>query len=557
MSRPLNFRTALKDLLQLLPFFFLHQILFCLIHNNTSSFLSSTFVQASFNPKTNYNNNANTNAHANRDPSRVIGGTAITPYDKYSFLAGLWYIQNVNTDTNTMTATQVCGATLIAPNVFLSAAHCYDPDKAGSSSNMYLKLGEYNLIDDEDFGVNYFVKRVIVHEAFAERQVHNDIMLIETFDSVDLDLFQMIKLQNFTIAATGMQNATVAGWGRTSEDGDPSVTAILEAKLDVYNAADCEEYLNSAEFVTEFNDFIEYYDASGKLCAGGNGLTDSCYGDSGGPLFYAVELKGNVNIEDESIMSNNTAFNEMDSISEVSSVSYYQVGIVSFGVGCGRYGHPGVYTDVSHYYGWILNNVCGGDYPMSPNYTDLCGTYSNSLPTVSSSLSPTKAPKSGVSYECQVETNTLNQLPILNVAEGQFLDIDEVCTDNDTKCTLDFSSKVSDFADVCLAINGISTSFDFIFDCTEMNNGTKRYEFKYIELTVCHGDSCTYEEMEKAVREIYKGVLEGNDLIDTCTVQTYVSDSSSSTKMLMPLEFFKYFGITILVTSSIISMVTF
>lgn len=32
---------------------------------------------------------------------------------------------------------------------------------------------------------------------------------------------------------------------------------------------------------------------------------------------------------------------------------WYQVGIVSWGVGCGRPNLPGIYTNVSHHYSWI------------------------------------------------------------------------------------------------------------------------------------------------------------------------------------------------------------
>ena len=60
-----------------------------------------------------------------------------------------------------------------------------------------------------------------------------------------------------------------------------------------------------------------------QICAG-RGETDTCAGDSGGPL----------------LASNPDG-------------SWTVVGITSFGVGCGNQIFPGVYTKVSEYMDWI------------------------------------------------------------------------------------------------------------------------------------------------------------------------------------------------------------
>lgn len=43
--------------------------------------------------------------------------------------------------------------------------------------------------------------------------------------------------------------------------------------------------------------------------------------------------------------------------SSVNPSRYIQVGIVSWGIGCGTDGVPGVYTDVSKYRNWIDNQT--------------------------------------------------------------------------------------------------------------------------------------------------------------------------------------------------------
>lgn len=69
-----------------------------------------------------------------------------------------------------------------------------------------------------------------------------------------------------------------------------------------------------------------------KLCAGGNSHSDSCRGDSGGPLMY----NGNIN----------------------NIVKTVQLGIVSYGSSaCGIIGRPAVYTYVSKYVDWIIDEI--------------------------------------------------------------------------------------------------------------------------------------------------------------------------------------------------------
>lgn len=71
--------------------------------------------------------------------------------------------------------------------------------------------------------------------------------------------------------------------------------------------------------------------AEKQMCAGDFGK-DSCQGDSGGPLTTAGEVKGTPRV--------------------------VQHGIVSFGPShCATEGTPGVYTKVSHYVPWIVQNL--------------------------------------------------------------------------------------------------------------------------------------------------------------------------------------------------------
>ena len=66
------------------------------------------------------------------------------------------------------------------------------------------------------------------------------------------------------------------------------------------------------------------------ICAGGELGKDACTGDGGSPLVCPIP----------------------DSIDE-----YYQAGIVSWGIGCGRANVPGVYTNVAMFSDWIEEQV--------------------------------------------------------------------------------------------------------------------------------------------------------------------------------------------------------
>lgn len=66
------------------------------------------------------------------------------------------------------------------------------------------------------------------------------------------------------------------------------------------------------------------------MCAGGEEGKDACIGDGGGPLMC--------------LMSSGEE-------------RYFQAGIVSWGIGCGKEDVPGVYTDVEKITEWIKREL--------------------------------------------------------------------------------------------------------------------------------------------------------------------------------------------------------
>ncbi|XP_033226885.1 spaetzle-processing enzyme-like [Belonocnema kinseyi] len=115
--------------------------------------------------------------------------------------------------------------------------------------------------------------------------------------------------------------AEVAGWGIYDiNDPKPSVT-LLTIKLPIVHLDKCRK---------SFKNYAEI--GEGQMCVGGIVGHDSCGGDSGGPLMKVEALEG--------------------------PPRYYLIGVVSFGAKhCGESDTPAVYTKISKYVTWILDNM--------------------------------------------------------------------------------------------------------------------------------------------------------------------------------------------------------
>ena len=108
--------------------------------------------------------------------------------------------------------------------------------------------------------------------------------------------------------------ALVTGWGRLESRG---------SRPDVLQEVEVETMTNRACARSHGDHKI----TNNMICAGSQGR-DACWGDSGGPL----------------------AVMGQDGF-------YRQIGVVSWGNGCGTPGYPGVYTRVSSLLAWIQDRM--------------------------------------------------------------------------------------------------------------------------------------------------------------------------------------------------------
>jgi len=212
---------------------------------------------------------------------------------------------------------QFCGGSLINKHTVLTAAHCVQHMTSADVRNLKLQIGDWNIhkTDDVKHEVRG-VKAVKYHKGFSMNHLNHDIALLVLDRPVAFtDTLQPVCLHpGDPNPEDGKSIAIVAGWGALAESGgQPSDMRAVEVR--VLKHGECQRKYSSTK--NKIGD--------GMVCAGADKGEDSCQGDSGGPLFVDWKTQAK------------------------------QIGVVSWGVGCGRY--PGVYTAVYKYLSWINTNM--------------------------------------------------------------------------------------------------------------------------------------------------------------------------------------------------------
>ncbi|XP_037824476.1 LOW QUALITY PROTEIN: venom protease-like [Lucilia sericata] len=244
------------------------------------------------------------------DESRIVGGTT-TGVSEYPWMARLSYFNRF-----------YCGGTLINDRYVLTAAHCV---KGFMWFMIKVTFGEHDRCNDKERPETRFVLRAFTQK-FSFSNFDNDIALLRLNDRVPITSFirpiclPRAEERNELFVGT---KGIATGWGTLKEDGKPSCL-LQEVEVPVLDNETCVAQTNYTQKMITKN----------MMCAGypGKGERDSCQGDSGGPL---VRLRPD-------------------------DKRYEQIGIVSWGNGCARPNYPGVYTRVTKYLDWIVENSKDG-----------------------------------------------------------------------------------------------------------------------------------------------------------------------------------------------------
>ncbi|XP_023031153.1 trypsin I-P1 [Drosophila willistoni] len=250
---------------------------------------------------------------------KIVGGHDIT-IGQAAYTVSVRLTAN---DKRSFGSGHLCGGVVISQRLVATAAHCC----VNSATGKYRTAGEYVLVmgstylrSSDSNTQSYYLQELIVHAEYNHSSLTNDIALMFINGYIPWNSNTVKALPLNTVALSSGTSCVVTGWGLLTEGGTASSNTLQLATVPIVSYTQCQ---------------IGYTTVPrSQVCAGYmTGGIDACQGDSGGPLACNDQL----------------------------------VGIVSYGYGCANIGFPGVYTNVSYYHSWIVEQNSTLNYTLYKN----------------------------------------------------------------------------------------------------------------------------------------------------------------------------------------------
>ncbi|XP_046718735.1 transmembrane protease serine 5 [Silurus meridionalis] len=242
---------------------------------------------------------------------RIIGGVDAT-LGRWPWQVSLYYHNR-----------PTCGGSIITREWIITAAHCVSTLHQDSSWVVYAGIVSRNAAKLAQY-MGHTVEKIIYNKNYNHRSHDSDIALIKLRKPLNFsDTIRPICLPQYSHELPGGTLCWISGWGYTQPDNvyyalhSSYSDTLKEAQVPLISTKKCN---SSCMYNGEITPQM--------LCAGHTeGNLDACQGDSGGPLAC----------QDDNV--------------------WRLIGVVSWGTGCAEPNHPGVYTKVAEFLGWIYDII--------------------------------------------------------------------------------------------------------------------------------------------------------------------------------------------------------
>lgn len=165
-----------------------------------------------------------------------------------------------------------CGGSLIWKDIVLSAGHC----NGGVWDNALIGAYQYQTVK---YGAERIkVDRNIVHPGFSLHNMHYDYRILR-LNYLPRLTHQICTLNTHGNVPSAGAKVTIIGLGSIGQNTEKHPEFLNKAELKMVDFASCNKVFQGTLF------------RETMICATGGTTTDTCFGDSGGPLFDA---EGNV-----------------------------------------------------------------------------------------------------------------------------------------------------------------------------------------------------------------------------------------------------------------------